>query len=182
MQLYIVNYESAYQYHKFLFLFGVLFICRNGLWCAYDMQWLGLGVWVFFGWWRLRGWLKGIKRTSSSAPPTEKHDILHSQIKKSIVVFRHDFLLVLIVSLRRFLWSYFMRNVQSALYSLCEMRERKSLCSQVNSFPLTENGRAFYRSDITWVRSKIIFSPEFNKRNLECGHPLAETYIGAYAS
>ncbi len=31
----------------------------------------------FFGWWRLRGSciLKGIKRTSSSAPPMEKHDI-----------------------------------------------------------------------------------------------------------
>ncbi len=120
MQLYIVNYESAYQYHKFMFLFGVLFICRNGLWCAYDMQCLGLGVWVFFGWWRLRGWLKGIKRTSSSAPSMEKHDILHSRIINSIVVFRHCFLLVLIVRLRRFLWSYFMTNVQSALYSLCE--------------------------------------------------------------
>ncbi len=43
------------------------------------MQW-------FFHWWRLRGRLKGIKRTSSSAwaPLTEKHDILHSfkRIKK----------------------------------------------------------------------------------------------------
>ncbi len=26
MLLYIGNYESAYQYHKFLFLFGVLYI------------------------------------------------------------------------------------------------------------------------------------------------------------
>ncbi len=56
------------------------------------------------------------------------------------------------------------------------MRDRKSLCSQVDSFPLTENRRAFYRSDITCMRSKMIFSPEFNKRNL------AETYISAYAS
>ncbi len=71
--LYIIHYESAYQYHKFLFLFGVLFIRRNWLWCAYDTRW-------FFHWWRLRGRLKGIKWTSSNAraPPTEKHDILHS--------------------------------------------------------------------------------------------------------
>ncbi len=47
MLLYFVNYESAYQYHKFLFLYGVLFIRRNGLWCAHDTQWLGLGVWGF---------------------------------------------------------------------------------------------------------------------------------------
>ncbi len=35
---------------------------------------------MFFHWWRQRGRLKGIKRTSSSAraPPMEKHDILHS--------------------------------------------------------------------------------------------------------
>ncbi len=44
------------------------------------------------------------------------------------------------------------------------MRERKPLRSQVDSlsFTLTENGRALYQSDITCVRSKIIFSPEFN--------------------
>ncbi len=57
----------------------------------YDTQW-------FFHWWRLRGRLKGIKRTSSSArePPTEKHDILHSfnELKKSMESFRHDFLLL----------------------------------------------------------------------------------------
>ncbi len=54
-----------------------------------------------------------------------------------------------------------------AHYSLQEriqMRERKPLRWQVDSlsFTLTENGRALYRSDITCVRSKIIFSPEFN--------------------
>ncbi len=54
MLLYIIHYESAYQYHKFLFLFGVLFIRRNWLWCAYDTQW-------FVHWWWLRGRLKGIK-------------------------------------------------------------------------------------------------------------------------
>ncbi len=44
------------------------------------------------------------------------------------------------------------------------MRERKPLCSQVDSlsFTLTENGHALYLSDITCVRSKMIFSPEFN--------------------
>ncbi len=44
------------------------------------------------------------------------------------------------------------------------MRERKSLRSQVDShsFTLSENGRALYLSDITCVRSKMIFSPEFN--------------------
>ncbi len=44
------------------------------------------------------------------------------------------------------------------------MRERKSLRSQVDShsFTLTENGHALYRSDITCVCSKMIFSPEFN--------------------
>ncbi len=97
MLLYIIHYESAYQYHKFLFLFGGLFICRNWFWCAYDTRW-------FVHWWRLRGRLKGIKRTSSSAraPPTEKHDILHSfnELKKSMEAFRHDFLLL-------FLRSYF---------------------------------------------------------------------------
>ncbi len=95
MLLYIVHYESAYQYHTFLFLFGGLFIRRNWLWCAYDTRW-------FFHWWRLRGRLKGIKRTSSSAraPPTEKHDILHSfnELKKSMEAFRHDFLLLLLRS------------------------------------------------------------------------------------
>ncbi len=35
---------------------------------------------------------------------------------------------------------------------------------------------------LAFIRSKNIFSSKFNKRNLECGHPLAETYIGAYAS
>ncbi len=28
------------------------------------------------------------------------------------------------------------------------MRERKSLCSQMDSFTLSENGRAFYRPDL----------------------------------
>ncbi len=100
--LYIVHYESAYQYHKFLFLFGVLFICRNWLWCEYDTQW-------FFRWWWLRGRLKGIKRTSSSAraPPTEKHDIPHSfnELKKlSDTTFFSFFCGVIL-----------MTNVQSAL-------------------------------------------------------------------
>ncbi len=51
----------------------------------------------FFGWWRMRCScvFKGIKRTSSIAPPTEKHDIIYSQIKKLFVA-----------CLRRFLWSY----------------------------------------------------------------------------
>ncbi len=64
----------------------------------------------FFGWWRLRGSciLKGIKRTSSSAPPTEKHDILHSGIKKSIVA-----------GLRWFLWSYCNGKCPERI-SLCE--------------------------------------------------------------
>ncbi len=54
------------------------------------------------------------------------------------------------------------------LYSLLQparahqMPECKSLRSQVDSFTLTENRRAPYRSDITCVRSKMIFSPEFN--------------------
>ncbi len=44
------------------------------------------------------------------------------------------------------------------------MHERKSLRSQVDShsFTLTENGHALYLSDIMCVRSKMIFSPEFN--------------------
>ncbi len=44
------------------------------------------------------------------------------------------------------------------------MRKRKSLRWQVDSlsFTLTENGRTLYLSDITCVRSKMIFSPEFN--------------------
>ncbi len=71
----------------------------------------------------LRGWIKLIKRTSSSAraPPTEKHDILHSfnQLKKSIAAFIHDFLLILIVCLRRFLCSYFNDKCPELHYSLC---------------------------------------------------------------
>ncbi len=66
---------------------------------AYRIRCVGV-----FCWWRLRGRLKGIKRTSSSAraPPTEKHDILHSfnKLKKSMEAFRHYFLLL-------FLRSYF---------------------------------------------------------------------------
>lgn len=46
--LYTWSHESAYRWHDFLFLFGILFMMhRNWLWCAYDTQWLGLGVW---GW------------------------------------------------------------------------------------------------------------------------------------
>ncbi len=91
----------------------------------------------FFGWWRLHGSciLKGIKRTSSSAPLTDKHYILELNIWLWLV------------------WGGFygvivMRNVQSALNSLCESalnaQAFKSLCSQVYSFTLIENGRAFY--------------------------------------
>ncbi len=72
----------------------------------YPQKWTLVCIWYavfrirgvgFFGWWRLRGSciLKGIKRTSSSAPSMEKHDILHSWIKKLIVG-----------CLRWFLWSY----------------------------------------------------------------------------
>ncbi len=48
---------------------------------AYRIRCVGV-----FRWWRLRGRLKGVKQTSSNAraPPTEKHDILHSfnELKK----------------------------------------------------------------------------------------------------
>ncbi len=148
--------KCAYQYHKFLFLFGVLFIHRNWLWCAYDTQ-------CFFHWWRLRGRLKGIKRTSSSAraPPTEKHDILHSfnELKNRWKLSDTTFF--------SFFWGVIlMTNVQNTLHParVHQIRERKSFRWQVDShsFTLTENGRALYLSDITCVRSKMIFSPEFN--------------------
>ncbi len=92
---YIIHYESAYQYHKFLFLFAVLFIRRNWLWCAYAMVFpLMMTAWT----------AQRNKALSSSAraPQTEKHDILHSfnELKKSMEAFRHDFLLL-------FLRSYF---------------------------------------------------------------------------
>ncbi len=94
----------------------------------------------FFRWWRRRGRIKLIKRTSSSAraPPTEKHNILHSfnQFKKSIAAFRHDFLLILIVCLRRFLCSYFNDKCPQRIIAYAK---GKYLCSQVVSFPLTEN-------------------------------------------
>ncbi len=94
----------------------------------------------FFRWWRRRGRIKLIKRTSSSAraPPTEKHNILHSfnQLKKSIAAFRHDFLLILIVCLRRFLCSYFNDKCPQRIIAYAK---GKYLCSQVDSFPPTEN-------------------------------------------
>ncbi len=35
------NLTIAFQQHKFLFQFSILFICRNGLWRAYDMYAIG---------------------------------------------------------------------------------------------------------------------------------------------
>ncbi len=39
------SHESAFQWHRFLFLFGVLFVWRDWLWPAYETQWFGLGAW-----------------------------------------------------------------------------------------------------------------------------------------
>ncbi len=41
---------SAYQKHNFMFWFGELFLRRNGLWRAYDMKWVGLGLWGRYAW------------------------------------------------------------------------------------------------------------------------------------
>ncbi len=123
----------------------------------YKQKWTLVRIWYavvrirgvgFFVWWRLRGSciLKGIKRTSSSAPPTEKHDILDSRIKKSIVA-----------CLRWFLWSYCNDKCPERI-SLCERAlnaRRKSLCSQVDSFTLTENGCAFNQPDLHASAQKI---------------------------
>ncbi len=150
----------------------------------YKQKWTLVRIWYavvrirgvgFFGWWRLRGSciLKGIKRTSSSAPPTEKHDILDSRIKKSIVA-----------CLRWFLWSYCNDKCPERI-SLCEraLNARAQISLLSSGFLHSHRKRMhFLSARLTCVRSKNIFSPEFNKHNLECGHPLAETYIGAYAS
>ncbi len=46
MLLYIVHYESTYQHHKLLFLFGILFIHRNWLVCIRYAV-VSIGVWGF---------------------------------------------------------------------------------------------------------------------------------------
>ncbi len=78
-----------------------------------------------------------------------------------------------------------MRNVQSTLYSLCEstLNVRAQISLLTSGFISSHRKRThFLSARLTCGRSKNIFSPEFNKRNLECGHPLAETYTGPYAS
>ncbi len=109
--------------------------------------------------------LKWIKRTSSSAPPAEKHDILRSRITKSIVA-----------CLRRFLSSYSNDKCPECI-SLCEsaLNAWAQISLLARGFIHSHRKRTpFLSARLTCVRSKNIFSPEFNKRNLECGHPLAE--------
>ncbi len=104
----------------------------------------------------------GIKRTSSSAraPPTEKHNILHS-FNESMEAFRHDFLLL-------FLRSYFNDKCPERIIACKSASNARAQTSPLaGGFPFIhsdglENGHALYRSDITCVRSKMIFSPEFN--------------------
>ncbi len=62
------------------------------------------------------------------------------------------------------------------------MFERKFLCSQVDSFTLTENGPAFCRPDLHACAQKISSLLSLINAIWSVGHPLANTYIGAYAS
>ncbi len=119
-------------------------------------------------------------RTSSSArvPPTEmvertrKNTIFsfHLKKKKKLAPFRQDFLLILIVRLRRFLWRYF-----KCPEHIIVMRERnKCLRSQDSLHSHTKQMRSLSRSYIrpTCARSNLILSPGLNaarSATLECG-------------
>ncbi len=128
-------------------------------------------------------------RTSSSAraPPTEmvectrKNTIFSFHLKKKkLAPFRHDFLLILIVRLRRFLWRYFNDKCPERIIV---MRERnKCLRSQDSLHSHTKQMRFLSRSDIRpmCARSNLILSPGLNAARSETssvgnGHPLAET-------
>ncbi len=72
--------------------------------------------------------------------------------------FRHYFLLL-------FLRSYFNDKCPERIIACKSTSNARAQISPLAGgfpFTLTENGRALYRSDITCVRSKMIFSPEFN--------------------
>ncbi len=127
-------------------------------------------------------------RSSSSAraPPTEmvertrKNTIFSFHLKKKKV--RHDFLIILIVRLRRFLWRYFNDKCPERIIV---MRERnKCLRSQDSLHTHTKQMRSLSlsRSDIrpTCVCSNLILSPGFNVArsatlSVGNGHPPAET-------
>ncbi len=89
--------------------------------------------------------LKGINWTSASAPQTEKHDILHSRIEKSIVA-----------CLRGFLWSYYNGKCPERI-SLCEsaLNARAQISARKWIHSLKENGRAFYQPDLHACAQKI---------------------------
>ncbi len=104
----------------------------------------------FFGWWRLRGSciLKGIKWTSSSAPPTERHDILHSRMRKSIVA-----------CLRHFLWSYCNVKCPERI-SLCQsaLNAREQISLLTGGFiHFHRKMTRFLSARLTSMRSKNIF-------------------------
>ncbi len=111
----------------------------------------------------VRGRLKGIKRTSSSAraPPTEKHDILHSfnELKKSMEAFRHDFLLL-------FLRSYCNDKCPERIIACKSASNARAQTSPLaGGFPFIHSHRK--RTRTLSVRHymcalKMIFSPEFN--------------------
>ncbi len=111
---------------------------------------------VFFGWCRLRGpfILKRIKRTSSSAPPMEKHDILHSRIKIWLWLVWRGFYGVIV-----------MTNVQSALYSLCE----RALNARAQISLLTRGWTTsdFFKSTFMWwksSRSRLVADDVINEQ------------------
>ncbi len=103
----------------------------------------------------------------------QKHNILHSRIKKLTVA-----------CLRQFLWGY-CNDKCPELISLCKsaLNAQAQISLLARGFIHSHRKRTrFLSARLTCMRSKKIFSPEFNKRNLECGHPLAETCIGAYVN
>ncbi len=99
--------------------------------------------------------------------------------KKTIAAFRHDFLLILIVRLRRFQWRNFNEKCPERIIV---MRERNiCLRSQNSLHSYTKQMLSLSRSDIrpTCARSNLILSPGFNVArsatwSVGNGHPPAE--------
>ncbi len=127
--------------------------------------------------------------STARAPPTEMVErtwkntmssFHKKKKKKTIAAFRHDFLLILIVRLRRFLWRYFNDKCPERIIVMRE--QNKCLRSQDSLHSHIKQMRSLSRSDIrpTCVCSNLILSPGFNVArsatwSVGNGHPLAET-------
>ncbi len=100
--------------------------------------------------------------SSARAPPTEKHDILHSfnELKKSMEAFRHDFLLL-------FLRSYFNDKCPERIIACKSASNARAQISPLaGGFPFIHSHRKQTCSlsvrHYMCALKKMIFSPEFN--------------------